>query len=353
VPENDPFVYTFNEDVPEDLREPLERLCSRVVSLGHSASMVQVYLTQPKDPNYIPREDGRTLCRVTSKGYLEYLVQTYSQGERPDQQRVIRYGSPNFNKRDTTTLVTDFDPVVQIATLTQLENIHRLGLIHTQDLINYLRKMVLEVTGQGERSPGYLSGHNEDGTVFRGNHLAFFPIANIDHRHADGVMKAVGFALPRGLESSQRRHILQVLNEAQKRELRAGALGIWKISFDLPDAKWAKSDNWTDPSTTWATTTPFVFDRYRATEEGQMISVAESCRYIGLPPPVRVNFTPYSEFAGVPNRHDFPPYLVKDGKSRTMTHMTVEFASPVQGPVLLGAGRFKGYGVLRPIKDLS
>jgi CRISPR-associated protein Csb2 len=42
------------------------------------------------------------------------------------------------------------------------------------------------------------------------------------------------------------------------------------------------------------------------------------------------------------------PQLRKD---KFQVHVAVEFATPVEGPVLLGAGRFRGYGLMRPWKN--
>jgi CRISPR-associated protein Csb2 len=34
---------------------------------------------------------------------------------------------------------------------------------------------------------------------------------------------------------------------------------------------------------------------------------------------------------------------------RQLTHAVIQFAEPVEGPVLLGAGRFLGLGLCRPL----
>lgn len=36
---------------------------------------------------------------------------------------------------------------------------------------------------------------------------------------------------------------------------------------------------------------------------------------------------------------------------RPFTHAVVQFGVPVRGPVLIGAGRYAGFGVCRPLQE--
>jgi len=71
----------------------------------------------------------------------------------------------------------------------------------------------------------------------------------------------------------------------------------------------------------------------------------------GLPQPSEVHVHLVSRIKGVPHSRDFPQLVRKrDGGRMRHTHALVVFAEPVEGPVLRGAGRFRGYGACRPIK---
>jgi hypothetical protein len=61
--------------------------------------------------------------------------------------------------------------------------------------------------------------------------------------------------------------------------------------------------------------------------------------------------TPVSVHLGVPPAHEFPRLVRKDGSERRQTHAILIFDQPVRGPVLIGAGRYRGYGVSRPINQ--
>jgi CRISPR-associated protein Csb2 len=316
--------------------------------------MFQAYVTDKAvSPNFIPRKDGKNVevVRGTVKGYLSYLESSFEQGARPDAQHATYYGRP---QQDRVELVTCFEPVIQIGVLSQTVRTHQLALENTSTLMTILRDAVMSNCGL-KPCPAYISGHNPDGSVARENHIAFFPIANVDNKNADGSIKGVGIALPRGLTPEQRRTLLQALGRTRElwgNEQIGEPLGRWNLSFDMPpdDPKWAQPRTWVKPSRFWGTVTPYVYDRYRLSEEGRCISIAESCRYIGLPPPAQVRFTPYSEFVGVPNASYFPKY-VAGSEPRHSTHVTLEFSEPVSGPVLLGSGRYKGYGLCRPLES--
>lgn len=59
--------------------------------------------------------------------------------------------------------------------------------------------------------------------------------------------------------------------------------------------------------------------------------------------------TAVSAHLGVPLAFEFPRLTRKDGSERRHAHAILVFNEPVRGPVLIGAGRYRGYGVCRPL----
>ena len=54
-------------------------------------------------------------------------------------------------------------------------------------------------------------------------------------------------------------------------------------------------------------------------------------------------------FKGVPKSNQFPWLTRKqDGGRMHHSHAVIEFGPKVEGPIILGAGRFRGYGLCRP-----
>ncbi|HWP94788.1 MAG TPA: type I-U CRISPR-associated protein Csb2 [Gammaproteobacteria bacterium] len=202
-----------------------------------------------------------------------------------------------------------------------------------------------------------LSGHDASGAPSSDPHLAFLPLAFVGHEHADGHLLGMGLALPAGVSRDERREVLRAI--AAVRTLKLGRLGVWDIApVTAARPPWnLRAEAWTahpEGATHWSSVTPIVFDRHpkakdRARYQQEAAAmIAEACTRMGLPKPREVIVTQVSVHIGVPPAFAFPRLKRKDGSERQHTHAILVFDEPVYGPLLLGAGRFRGYGVCRP-----
>jgi CRISPR-associated protein Csb2 len=206
-----------------------------------------------------------------------------------------------------------------------------------------------------------LSGHDVDGAPLKDAHLAFVPLAFVGSKHADGHLLGMGLALPDGLSREDRTGVLNAIDGV--RELKLGRLlGVWeaKASAALRPQQALRAQIWTaypKGATTWSTVTPIVFDQHakardKAAYQAEVAGmIRQCCERIGLPAPREVIPTPVSAQLGTPPAHAFPRLQRKDGSLRRHTHAILVFDEPVCGPVILGAGRFRGYGVCRPMSE--
>jgi CRISPR-associated protein Csb2 len=78
--------------------------------------------------------------------------------------------------------------------------------------------------------------------------------------------------------------------------------------------------------------------------------IRQDCRRARIPEPCEVIVTPVSAHFGAPPAEAFPR-LRNDGNERCHCHAILIFTEPVRGPILLGAGRYCGYGLCRPMLD--
>jgi len=157
--------------------------------------------------------------------------------------------------------------------------------------------------------------------------------------------------------------------EDNEPRLQMGRLGTWTLRREerpFPPQT-LRPHTWCDPSTVWASITPVVLDRHpksnprteRALWRDEVAAlVAQSCERQGLPKPECIDVDKTSWHRGAPRSKPGPngmPWLPgKEGAPpRQQVHVLIQFPCEVRGPVLLGAGRFRGYGLCKPLGSLT
>jgi CRISPR-associated protein Csb2 len=161
----------------------------------------------------------------------------------------------------------------------------------------------------------------------------------------------VTIALPRSASVDDRRAVWFACGQLQMRGLHIPGVGDWSLeAVDAMDAKLTlRPVSWANPSKTWQTVTPILLDRFpkRKGPSVEEIIVA-SCARIGLPVPTMIEHSPYSKIEGVPPVPAFRLVRRESDSARWGVHARIVFECEIRGPVLLGAGRYFGLGLLRP-----
>jgi CRISPR-associated protein Csb2 len=241
------------------------------------------------------------------------------------------------------------------------------------DVARTLRKALMAAFGEG--APEILSGHRPAGEPSERPHLAFVPLPFVAHERADGSLLGAALVLPRGATREERKAVFTALDNWE-RSLRRGDEESPRLPVHLGRAGelWLeraegeasqttlRAGTWCAASTLWATATPLALDRnpgdLRSSDPAKEAaayaeaeaSVARACEHIGLPRPARVTVTPAAPLAGGDKARQFPGFQT-GGTQRVLVHATLVFAAPVRGPVLLGAGRYFGLGLCRPLPN--
>lgn len=388
---------------PEAHRRALAKLCTKVTRIGHSSSLVQMWLAGKEEnvePNWLPDEGRATLrLRIAGPGTLEYLEREYNamavedyanlqvaektasndtdrksarkrlreqygDGQPPQQRPRLSlyhgYARPDAKLDDKDVRGTLFSPHYIALRLEREDSAYRaLDLLGTLNVVSLWRKaLISHGNDASEHIRSLISGHHADGRPLEVPHVAFMPQAFVGPEHATGHLLGLGLVLPAEVTREERRELLKVI--ARARRLKLGPLGLWRLDavtessppWNLCPATWTA---WPGGATHWCTVTPIAFDRHpkarnRADREREQAAmIAKGCERIGLPAPREVIITPVSTHLGVPASHTFPKLKRKDGGERRHTHAILVFDEPVCGPVLIGAGRFRGYGMCRPL----
>ncbi len=354
----DPTVYlVWSSDPPSEIKSGLQSLCCKVTRVGHSASLVQAWVEDsPPPPNLVPTDGiGGHRLRVSGRGRLDHLIAQYENGRRPDRSRWAAYAAPRIES-EALTRHSVFDS--RLLVLRRAKG-RRLGLESTLSLTQKLRDAVMKHCP--EPVPEWVSGHTTDGHRSEQPHLAFLPLAYVGHEHADGHLLGVALAVPRTLERPEVRRCLGqsfVTPDGELRGLRLYGDHIfdWELELGPGDSQAVslRSETWTRSARRWATVTPLVFDRYpkgKSKEQQAEDMVARACERIGLPRPLDVVLNPVSLHLGAPHSRAFPPMIRKsDGARHYHMHAVITFCEPVEGPVLVGTGRYRGYGFFRPVE---
>ena len=275
---------------------------------------------------------------------------------RPTPGRWQGYARPKPSSESATVPRSGFDPRFVVLTISG----RRVSLPATLKLTAALRGLLMSRCPV-QPPPEWFSGHRPDGKASSMSHMALAPLAFTGSRHADGHVMGLALILPRGLTAQEASRCLgPLLTDAEtglpREDLRlfdGGWLecGIEQETRERPPAN-LKVSTWTKESRVWASVTPVVLNRHfdgKDKWERAAESVKEMCGHIGLPRPREVLLHPVSLVEGVPHAREYPQLARKaDRGRRSHSHAVVIFDQPVCGPVLLGAGRFRGYGLCRP-----
>ena len=303
-----------------------------------------------------PREQSRYIESLTSR-----LADRFPDGPprspaRPVPGRWRGYARPQASSPGSAPRPV-FDPRLIVLALGG----DGVSLPATLKLTAALRGLLMRECPE-QPPPEWFSGHRSAGRPATGPHLALAPLPFVGSRYADGRIMGLAVVLPHGLRPEEAAGCVEpILRDSatglpRERRLFMGNGFERAVELETRDRppKNLDSHTWTMPSRVWASVTPVVLNRHfdgRRKWERSAESLKEMCEHIGLPRPGEVLLHPVSRVEGAPHAREFPQLIRKrDGGRRSHCHAVVVFDAPVRGPVLIGAGRFRGYGLCRPME---
>lgn len=404
----DPRVYLVwpGEPLSAALRADLDVVCARVHRVGHSSSLASLRVITLPDgeappagleawaPTDGPASDS---LRVVSPGQLQRLEAEHAV-HRETEPRVLPATSQGYARPGPPPAPAPprghFE--AEPARWLLLARTAGPGLPLTAGVAaaSALRRCLMRFAGTP--TPRILSGHLPDGRPDDQPHLAVLPLAFVGHAHADGLIKGLALVPPRGCPDEALDGLLDAVaawedeaaGEGSEAGLplhlgRAGVLSLRRIEAD--EAPWTlRPSTWCAPSTLWVSVTPVALDRNpgnldadraalrRAHATGEVAeaeagraraararaaAVAQVCAMLerqGLPAPVAVEIDWQPQISGsapVGRFPPFPPEPADHHHRKVKVHLRLRFAAPVGGPLVLGAGRYRGLGLLRPVVD--
>lgn len=331
--------------------QSLSRIADCVTYLGSSASLVRVRLCEmPPEPTLVPDEEGDFALRIFTRGRLQELESTYERGQRPSVGRWTTYRPAQIVAEERIHEEGAFGDCYvfrlnsQTGTGWPIEAALR--------LTDAVRRTLLDKKFAGESPPDLLTGHG------RHPHCAYVALPFVGHKHSDGHILGFAIVFPKKIKSEDRLDVLRVMSKFRKEpRLIIPEVGEWQADFiaDDPPRATLNPQTWSRPARVWSSVTPVLFDHFPKNKPGLTAReiIAESCRHIGLPPPAEVTASRFSSITGVELVNKFLLRRRPEDVPRFAAHVTLVFDRPVRGPVLLGAGRYFGLGLMRPMIDDS
>jgi CRISPR-associated protein Csb2 len=366
--------FVWRNVVPEESTlAALERLARDTAYVGHSASLTRCRFFS--DSGELDSAGQASTQRGIYAGRFAELRDDFEAGRRP--------------LHGPTTSVM---PHAMSTAITNVFGDRWLLLEHVGDKMPDLRacaivaKAIRDALLSGYRRiglendiPETVSGHTADGKPSRSPHIAIVPLPFVGFPYADGHVMGYALIPPRegGLRDDPEflralRAIAPMDHERQRRILtikpRVDAARDHGFSIDFsltlePSAgqRSLEPSLYMRSACSFATVTPIALDRHlkregdaRAAE--MQTQIAASCRNIGLPEPIEIIVDKHAALEGAPSAYPSgksPEWmrwrLPTSLASRQLTHAVIRFAEPVAGPMILGAGRFVGIGLCRPV----
>lgn len=363
-------------ELPAEHRRPLEALLHSVARLGHSSSLVSCELTDAKpQPTLLPDPAGPQQLRVPAPGLLEELEASFGRHAGADPRSLPAMFGRYSVANETAPVASPSPALGGDWTVLEIANGRPPSLVRALALTTAVRGALQHHAS--EPVAEIISGHRQgaegtDGTSTSPSsspHLAVIPLAFVGRLHADGGIRGIALVLPKAATFAERFAVTEAV--ARWQEAGQGDLHLWegsagRMKLRIPDqqsvsatlARWT----WCRESTTWGTVVPTALDRFagplwhpspakhRRAEASAIETVARSCRYSGLPQPSDVQLCRASPVIGAPALGAYPVYQSPGKKLRRQTvHVRLSFSRPVRGPVLIGAGRYLGYGLCLPL----
>jgi CRISPR-associated protein Csb2 len=321
-----------------ECRENLEQVALSVTYLGSSQTPVSISVKdQSPDPTWVPSEVGELALRVVGEGRLSELDRLFEIKRPPTPGRL------QFYSRDQSKTEISGGEFTEMLIFRRIRGAKYM-LNNVLTLTESLRRALLSISG--DDTPAVLHGHDSK------SHCGWTGLANVNNPYADGSILGAALLIPVGIEQQVRNQVISLMSRMNKVLLPGGR--VWDIEPAVDDPRnTLQTWRWTRPARVWTSVSPVVLDRFpKKNGDAKQISriIEGSCTQSGYPKPQEIIFGDHSSLKGVPPSNQFRTQRKKT-PNRPYLHVTIVFDEPVRGPMLLGAGRYFGLGLMLPISD--
>ncbi len=349
APRSPHIVYSWVGEPPEDaILTALQRRAARVGYLGASDSPVRVRVTTGTLPSkaaadaFVPNCEGDLVINVTRPGdvgrwdrlYAQWTARgaSVSRSQFPALMHPSAYRSPlSEEPRDRGEVVA----WLRLAAAVSGRRVSAVTALFKEAVLSQHQRL-------HGTPPAVLHGHGFSGTGYEV--ARYLALPDVGHPRSRGRVHGLALWLPPGCDSMVRR----MARDAAFSILRLSGRG---VDVDVAPRDYearpfaARPDRWQRPSRGWGTAIPAIHERRRPLD---LAEVARWCRHAGLPDPVAFRSARAPLVPGAP---DLAPVEVnRPGRpALPYSHVELWFDQAIPGPVVVGAGRQRGFGLCAPL----
>ena len=383
TPDEPCVTYLWNIKPQDNILQAFDRLLKRVTRLGHSSSLVSCRIvTDTPEPNRIPSDEGESM-RALQTGQLKDLEKrhTYHMGTKP---RSLPYIDVRYRTLRNTISSESLQMPNTAGEWIVFEFSHESRNFPPTKIVELATAMHVAILHYSEEPiPEEISGHRMDGSPTIIPHVSFLPLPNIGFEHSDGRILGIAVSLPNVLKESSRRAVLRTIgrwenevstlqsqrNKKTRTILRLtlgteGVVNMYRLRSPTSLVS-LRPSIWQHASHHWVSATPIALPRHpgslsKGTSSARAKAWAEAesavrtaCSHVGLPEPlsVKVSLSPF--LIGAKPVRSYPIFNQRNrnGKKlfRQLVHASLTFKNLVSGPLVVGSGRFRGLGLMRPV----
>ncbi len=357
-------------------RLSLAHLAERVTRLGHSSSLVRCVLADRINPTLKPQDRTDTaewVLRVPFADQLERLERAFTIHQavsdrvlpsRPHGYQVV-VPETEVAPEPKGSLFSDRDWIVLA-----VETKGSVQLTRCVDVAKALHGALVK------RAPdsSFISGRDANGKATTEPHLVLVPLPDTGHEHAHGGVLGVALVMPRDTSAANAQAVKEALVDWELAQSDNGDDPPWlplqlhggtvvrTRRQETPNLAGLLPRTWCRPARRWFSVTPVALDRNpgnlasrspemaRRTADATRDIIREACGRVGLPAPLKIELSLTPLLPGSAPVRAFDPYPRERNRLRRVRlHVELLFEQPVRGPILLGAGRFFGLGLFRPM----
>ena len=351
APRDPRIVYSWSvESPPDEILDALRRRAARVGYLGTSDSPARLRVTTrlaaaPSDTFTADRR-GDLVINVPAPGRLQVLDLMYDQWcargaslsrlQFPALEQGERYRSPRLaepvDRGEVVAWLRLGDPVSgrRLSTVTAL---------FKEAVLSQHQRIFGE-------PPAILHGH---GFSASGYEIArYLALPDVGYRWSRGRIHGLALWMPPDSDPAARQRARDAAFAIRRLTGRGVDVSVAPRDGEARPLA-ARPDRWLRRSRGWVTACPAIHERRRPLD---LAEVARWCRHAGLSEPAAFRSARTPLVAGA---IDLAPVEVnRPGRPRLpYSHVELLFEQAVAGPVVIGSGRQRGFGLCVPVDEVS